>query len=413
MKKEKNIVFKVPEFPHLSETFIIAQIVTALKLGYKIKIITRKCISDTSLISPLIFEYSLLDNVIIEDYKIPKNKLVRLFKWVLILVFNIFNLKSIIHFHQEFTKFSLTWLYQWFFYFQFNDASIIHVQYGSYSYPYRVLKRNTIFKPKVIVTFHGHDAFFPLYGNIPNDGYYQNLFCNNTLITANTPYLGGKLLDLGCSSKKLKIIPVGVDTTFFCPSNNKKDESKTLKLINVGRLDQVKGHLYGIKVIEKLIKKGYDVSLTIIGEGEERQKLEEIIVKYKLGNKVFLLGEKSQKEIKKALREHDIYLLTGIASISGMRESQGLATLEAQACGLPVVVFDSGGIKYTMQNNITGFICNEFDVDGVVQKVELFNKNRNLIKDMGEQATVFVNNEYSQKEIDKKWATIYNKLSDE
>src|SRR5690606_33734599 len=121
--------------------------------------------------------------------------------------------------------------YQWCFYFQFNDASIIHVQYGTNSYPYRVIKNNHIFKPKVIVTFHGHDAFFPLYGRIPNNGYYDKLFNNGTTITVNTPYLEEKLIDLGCLNKKLKLVPVGVDTTFFCPDKTEKEESKTLKLI--------------------------------------------------------------------------------------------------------------------------------------------------------------------------------------
>lgn len=411
MTKNKKIVFKVPEFPHLSETFIVAQIITAIKLGYKIKIVTRKRIENTCLISPIVFEYNLLDNIIIEDYKIPKDKLLRLFNWSLILLKNLHHLKSIINYHKEFSKFSLTWLYQWCFYFQFDDASIIHVQYGTNSYPYRVIKNNHIFKPKVIVTFHGHDAFFPLYGRIPNNGYYDKLFNNGTTITVNTPYLEEELIRLGCPTERLKIIPVGVDTTFFYPKNIVKEDNKPLKLITVGRLDKVKGQIYGIKVINILIKKGVEVSLTVIGEGEEYQELKKIISEYKLEKKVFLLGKKSQKEVRQAFWEHDVYILTGVASISEARESQGLATLEAQASGLPVVVFDSGGVKYTVQDEKTGFVCKEFDVDDVVKKIELFNQNRTLIKEMGAQATIFVNNEYAQNRIDKKWERIYKSIT--
>ena len=86
MIRKKIIVFKVPEFPHLSETFIVAQIVTTIKLGYEVKIVTRKLVENNFLNFPVIFEYNLLDNVIIEDYKIPKNKFLRLFKWILILL---------------------------------------------------------------------------------------------------------------------------------------------------------------------------------------------------------------------------------------------------------------------------------------------------------------------------------------
>ncbi len=410
MTKNKEIVFKVPEFPHLSETFIIAQILTAIKLGYKIKIVTRKLIKNTTLISSIIFEHNLLDNIVIEDYKIPKNKFIRLFNWCLILLRNLLHLKSIVSYHQEFPKFSLTWLYQWCFYFQFNDATIIHVQYGTNSYPYRVIKNNTIFKPKVIVTFHGHDAFFPLYGYIPNDGYYKNLFNNNTLVTVNTPYLAKKLIDLGCPNEKLKTIPVGVDTTFFYPAEIKKKDSKTLRLINVGRLDKVKGHQYAIDVVNNLIKKGINITLTIIGEGSERNNLECLIKKHNLEESVFLIGSKKQTEVREALRNHDVFLMLGVSLEDGRRETQGLVTLEAQACGVPVVAFDSGGIKYTVQDGKTGFVCKEFDVDAVAQKIEILNQNRNLIREMGAQATIFVNNQYAQNIIDEKWKLIYESM---
>lgn len=413
MINNKKIVFKVPEFPHLSETFIVAQIITAIKLGYEVQIITRKLITHNSLFFPVIIEYNLFNNVIIEDYKIPKNKLIRSFKWLLILFKNGYNLKSIIYFHQEFSKFSLSWLYQWYFYFQFNKASIIHVHYGTYSYPYRVIQRSTIFKPKVIVTFHGHDAFFPLYGHIPNNGYYDKLFNSNALITVNTSYLGAKLIELGCLHERLEIIPVGVDTEFFYPSKIQKQTRDHLKLITVGRLDKVKGQIFCIEAVNKLVLKGINVSLTIIGEGIERENLEALIKKYQLESCVFLKGSKSREEIRDEFWEHDIYLLTGQATTSGLKETQGLATLEAQACGLPAVVFDSGGVKYTLKNGISGFVCNAFDIDAVVSSVIKFIENPILLKDMSKQAVKFVNENFSQKIIDQKWEMIYNELSNE
>lgn len=411
-KNKKTIVFKIPEFPHLSETFVIAQLITAIKLGYEVKIITRKLITDTGLISPIIYEYGLLNHVIIEDYKIPKNKIFRTLNWCFILLKNLHHLKSIINYHKEFSTFSLTWLYQWVFYFQYNNAAIIHVQYGTNSYPYRVINWGNIFKPKVIVTFHGHDAFFPLYGRIPNNGYYDKLFNNDTLITVNTPYLEEKLIDLGCLKENLKVIPVGVDTTFFCPINNKNDKSETFRLIMVGRLDKVKGHKYAIDVINELIKRGVNVTLTIIGEGLERNNLENLIKTYNLETYVFLIGSKNQTEVRDQLREHDVFLMLSIPVEDGRRETQGLATLEAQACGLPVVAFDSGGIKYTIQDGETGFVCKEFDIENVVNKIELFYKDRVLIREMGTKATIFVNSQYSQSVVDEKWSQIYNSVID-
>lgn len=409
---KKKIIFKVPEFPHLSETFIVAQIATAIKLGYKVEILIRKLLDNANTFNyGLIKQYGLLDKIIIEDYMIPKNRLIRLFKWMLLLLINFKDLKYILKFHKEFPKFSLIWLYQWHFYKQFNDAAIIHIQYGTNKYPIDILKKTGFFKPSVIATFHGHDAFFPINGFIPNNGYYDNLFSCGTLITVNTPYLCEKILDLGCPKEILSIAPVGVDTDFFHPNKLNNQPTKLLRLITVGRLVKVKGHQFCIGAVHQLIKRGFDVSLTIIGEGPERNNLNRLITEYKLDDKIFMKGGKTQDEVRQALWEHDVYLLTAIVLPDGRRETQGLATLEAQACGLPVIVFDSGGVKYTLEDGVSGFVCEEYDVESIVAKIIKLINNPSLLAKMSNQAVTFVKENYSQKIIDRKWENIYRNLS--
>lgn len=408
----KKIVFKVPEFPHLSETFIVAQITTAIKLGYEVEILVRKLLENANTLNyGLIKQHVLLDKIIIEDYKVPKNKIVRSFKWMILLFINFKDLKYILKFYKEYPKFSFTWLYTWHFYKQFNKAAIIHIQYGTNKYPIDILKKTGFFKPSVVTTFHGHDAFFPISGFIPNNGYYENLFKYGNLITSNTPYLAEKILELGCPKGLLSIIPVGVDTDFFYPNKEKKEISKALKLITVGRLDKVKGHQFCIEAVKQLINKGIKVTLTIIGDGEERSNLESLIVKYQLEDSVFMKGSKSQQEVRQSLWEHDVYLLTAVALPDGRRETQGLATLEAQACGLPVIVFNSGGVKYTLEDGVSGFVCEEYDIKDVVAKIIKFIDNPDLLNKMSNEAVTFVNKNYSQKVIDNKWNVIYRNLS--
>lgn len=404
---KKTIVFKIPEFPHISETFLVAQILTAIKLRYDVKIITRKIIYNNI---HLIEDYELLDRIIIDDYNIPKNKIIRLLKWVGLIILNLKNVRFIFSYFKQHSKFSLTWLYQWAFYNQFKDVSIFHVQYGTYKYPIDLLKNTGFFKPKVIVTFHGHDAFFPLYGYIENNGYYGKLFNSNVLITTNTPYLADKIKELGCHQNKICTIPVAVNTSFFYPNKKIILEEKQIKLITVGRLDKVKGHKYCIEVMTELLRKGINATLTIIGEGEERSSLENLIKKFKIEECVTLQGSKSPTEVREQLWKHDIYLLLAVPVELNRRETQGLATLEAQACGLPAIVFDSGGVKHTVKNNVSGFVCKEYDVKEVVEKIQFLYNNKTVLEEMGKNAIKFVNDEYSQNKIDKKWEHIYNKV---
>lgn len=411
--KSKKIVFKVPEFPHVSETFIVAQIVTAIKLGYEVQILIRKFPNtNVSLCSSLIEQYCLLDKIIIEDYNIPKNKIIRSFSWFILLLKNIKSINYIIKFHKEFPKFSLTSLFTWHFYQKFKEVAIIHIQYGTFKYPMDILKKTGFFKPAVIVTFHGHDAFFPIYGYIKNNGYYDNLFNHADIITANTPYLGNQLLKLGCPKEKLKLVPVGVNMEYFYQNKSRQHIAKTLKLITVGRLNIVKGQIYALKAIKKLKQAGYQVKFKIVGDGPEKENLQNYIEQNNLGDTIYLLGAKSPKEIVSLLRESDLFLFTSVSKYQGKStETQGLATLEAMACGLPVIGFNSGGVKYTFEDKVSGFICEEYDLNCVFEKVKYLIENHKILKEMGVEARKFVTQNYSQDSIDFKWKDIYDKIS--
>ena len=86
----KQLVFKIPEFPHLSETFIVNQIAMAIDLGFDVKIIVSKIISyDHETLNTLIIDYKMFDKIIVEDFKIPLNFFLKIWKWILILIKNI------------------------------------------------------------------------------------------------------------------------------------------------------------------------------------------------------------------------------------------------------------------------------------------------------------------------------------
>lgn len=413
MNTPKKIVFKIGQFPYLSETFILAQIITAIKCGYDVRLLVGELLNfDTSKQQDLILKYSIDKKIIIEDYQIPKNKLLRLIKGLFIFVVSLNYLKQIFLFYKGRHKFSLTWLYQWYFYNQFNDVAIFHVQYGTNSGTLALLKK-TGFKPSLIVTFHGHDAFFPINGFIPNNGYYDNLFKYGNLMTANTPYLADKIIELGCPKELLSIIPVSVDTEFFQPLKKARNRQGMCKLITVGRLNIVKGHIYAFEVVNKLKQAGYNVMLTVIGEGSERVNLENYIRDNKLFDSIVLVGAKSHERIRDLLVESDIFLFPSVSLYYGKStETQGLATIEAMSCGLPVVAFDSGGVKYTFEDGISGFVCDEYDIDCMMNKVRVLIDDFERYKLMSNQAVVFANKNFSQRWIDSKWKITYKNLSD-
>lgn len=411
MDSKKRIIFKVSTFPRISETFVIHQAITAIELGYEIFILVQNKINfENNLHKELLNKYQLEDKIILEKIIIPNNKIFRLLKVVFLLLKYFYRIFDIYNFYkyQPSNSKSISWIFYWVFYNNLdNYDTIFHVQFGNNKYPLDILKSKCNFKSKLIVSFHGHDAFFPMYGYIPNQNYYGLLFQGVDFIIANTNYLADKIIELGCPENKIKIIPVAVNTNYFKPSDKVKIGTSDLRLINVGRLDPIKGQKYLIEIVKKLDEQGVNVQLSIIGEGDERENLETLILNYGLVNKVILLGAKSQEEIRDHLQNSDLYLFTAVPVKGGRRETQGLATLEAQACGVPVIAYDSGGIKYTINNGLTGFVFEEYEIDKIVQKIIYLNENKELMKNMSRQCISFIEENYSENELIKTWKKVY------
>lgn len=410
---KKQILFKIQQFPHLSETFILTQIIIAIEQGYDVSILVKEVLNfEQSTYSALLKKHDIQQRIILENYNIPKNKFIRVWKAVLILLKNTVSWRKIKNYLELKSKFSLTWIYELAFYYQFENIDIIHIQYGTNVHPIDILKKAGFLNGKIIVSFHGHDASFPINGFIPNNGYYDNLFTGDNLIVANTPYLASKLESLGCSKNNLVTIPVPVDTLYFYPLNWKtqKNGSTKIRILSVGRLEKIKGHEYGIIAVKKLLEKGYDINYTIIGEGSCMNKLSSLILLNNLKKNILLLGAKSHEDIRKEFWNSDLFLMTSTTFNNQIKETQGLVTIEAQACGLPVVAFDSGGIKYTIKDGLTGLLCEEGNIPQFVEAIERLLLDEELRKSFSLNTQSFIMRNYSKKTVSARWEEIYQSL---
>jgi len=406
--KQRTLLFKIRKFPQLSETFIVNQILLAVKMGYEVRILTEEFTDISSNANSNLFEkYNLCEKVIIEDYRIPGKRLKRILKAIWIVLKNSGLLPHLIKYYKESGKKGLLPLYEFFFYKPFQNFDTIHIQFGTNKHPVDIMKKIGYLKTRLIVSFHGHDLYFPINNIIPNNGYYDRLFETADYLIANTNFLMEKLLAINAPKEKIKIIPVAVDTSIFKPDKRANKRTGIIRIISVGRLEIFKGHHLGIECISKLVNKGYNIKYSIVGTGIQERVLEQLIQKFGLANHIHLLGRKSQEDIISLLPNQDFFLMTSITDPNYGVESQGLVTAEAQACGLPVVAFDSGGVKYTLIDGETGFLCKEKDIECYTEKIELLIRNDSLRKKMGIDAVQFIEREYSENSVLNKWRNIY------
>jgi colanic acid/amylovoran biosynthesis glycosyltransferase len=126
------------------------------------------------------------------------------------------------------------------------------------------------------------------------------------------------------------------------------------RIVGVGRLVEKKGFLDLIEACGLLLKRGYEFHCEIIGDGEERLKLEQCINDLDLKNHVHLLGARPQQEVIAKLQEVSVFALPCVVGKDGNRDGLPTVLLEAMALGTPCVSTDVTGIPEVLHHEETG-----------------------------------------------------------
>ncbi|NES24377.1 MAG: glycosyltransferase family 4 protein [Symploca sp. SIO3E6] len=164
----------------------------------------------------------------------------------------------------------------------------------------------------------------------------------------------------------------------------KSQPNKLVKLLFVGRLVPYKGADMLIEAVNQLEGSIQEkISLTIVGDGSERNTLEQQVQQANLGEIVNFTGWVPQQETIKYYSSADIFCFPSI------REFGGAVVLEAMASGLPCIVVNNGGIgEYVTEE--TGFSINPVARDFVIQElkkcIEKLVENQALRQNMSRQA---------------------------
>lgn len=220
MSKKLKILFLVPSFPTVSETFIVNQIIELIDRGHEINIFaTEKKVLEK--INTNIRDYSLIDKTIYAN--IPSNPIKRIAKAFTLLrkskhkrkLLKTLNItKHGIAALTLSTFYKVAWLYN-----SDDDYQVVHAHFGFMSDYYFNAKVIGFFKKsKLVTTFHGYDIH-PGETEI-NKIRYKQLLESRYPITVNTIYTKNLILKVNQNFKNIHISPVSLDTNFL---NQKKE----------------------------------------------------------------------------------------------------------------------------------------------------------------------------------------------
>ncbi|MDX3808587.1 glycosyltransferase family 4 protein [Bosea thiooxidans] len=126
-----------------------------------------------------------------------------------------------------------------------------------------------------------------------------------------------------------------------------------------------------------------DWSLSIIGDGRKRSEIEQAFAGFSPG-RIAWLGLLDRERALAELATHDVFVWPGV------REAYGLVYLEAQAAGLPVVAFDSGGVSATVRAGETALLAPEGDEPAFAAQLSALLRDGKRRAAMGTAARRFV-----------------------
>jgi glycosyltransferase involved in cell wall biosynthesis len=216
-----------------------------------------------------------------------------------------------------------------------------------------------------------------------------------TLVVTISKYSKQKIMEhYGVGADKIRLVPNGVDTLRFSPEGDCAQIQKRIGLANrlcvlfVGRLIPRKGLSFLIEAAKRVVAEKREVLFVIVGNGPLRSRLETDVKHAGLADNFLFMGDVTNADLPAVYRCCDLFAFPSI------QEGQGIALLEAQASGKPVVAFNVSGVAEAVKNGETGLLV-EPSVDALAGVLSRLLFDAEMRHKLGGAGRAFVQKEFS------------------
>ncbi|WP_299116128.1 glycosyltransferase family 4 protein [uncultured Winogradskyella sp.] len=233
-----------------------------------------------------------------------------------------------------------------------NKPDILHLHH-MHAIPLPLLRYFKCNKVKVIMSLRGRDLL------IDTQNETQQILLKQKLSLADivhniSAYMSTYLKDqLHIESK---VIYRGQELPKAKNIKTDFDKTDVIRLIAVGRLEWVKGHIYSIESVHRLRQKGYNVTLDIYGDGSLKEYFNYRINQLELQDSISLKGHLDNKELKEHYKNYDVALQPSLSEAL----SNGLVDLMMH--NLPCVITNVGGMPEVIVHQKSGVVISVNDM---------------------------------------------------
>lgn len=206
------------------------------------------------------------------------------------------------------------------------------------------------------------------------------------------------LKELGAPNNKMTTVYTGID--YKAKQVVKKDKTKGKLVITcVSRLRPRKGHKYLFEALSLIKDKINNVEVRIVGNGEMKAELENLVQELKLDN-VHFLG--TRNDIPKILSESDIFVHPTTS------DTVPISIIEAMFSEQAILTTNCGGIPEIIKDKVSGFITEPGNSVQLAEKLLLLIQNESLRKELSKQAKDYAEKHLTVGIMSKKVEKIYH-----
>lgn len=274
---------------------------------------------------------------------------------------------------------------------------------------YALAARRLYRRPPLLFTEHGrHHPDYPR---------RKRMLVNRLLLEARDRVIGvGQVVrkalvhNEGIPDHRVGVIYNGVNLAPF--SNGRLDRltvrreigvgADDLVLLQVARLDYLKDHATALRTLGRLRRDRPNARLVLVGEGEERNAIQELIQKLDLSAHVRLLGLRS--DVDRLLAAADVFLLTSIS------EGIPLTLIEAMAAGVPVASTNVGGVPEVIEDAQTGLLAPAGDDAALAGNVLRLMSNPQWRGEIVQRARQRAKQIFSEEQMHQAYRKLYQEM---
>ncbi len=363
-----KVLFFVHSFPCVSETFVLNQVTGMIDLGHDVKIYAWG--ESDSCVHEDYARYSLESRIWRPCRKIPATRFTRIIKispFFLGLLFK-YGLRTFSLISGKFGCMArnLVMTYtaeriekeKW-------KPDVIISHFGDIGLFITAMREAGIIsrRTRCYTFFHAHEICRLNQKEITAN--YGPMFNATDVLLPISNFWRNKLIKAGALPNKTAVFHMGINPARFHFREPVK-KTQEITILSVGRLVGQKGYEYALKGVASYIRQSsYKIKYIIIGKGDLEYSLKQLAIQYGITENVEFRNAQSQDKVAATMTQADIFLLPSVTDNMGYMEGIPVALMEAMAMGLICISTRHSGIPELIENEVTGFLCEEKNSDDI------------------------------------------------